>query len=474
MKAYRTGTKIKLGLIAAAVVIAVASLLYTNRLADRVARQEQEAVRLWVRAIEYQAGTAAENPYAVEFGRLDSLLQADAAGVAADAGLARLREAVRWARAQPTSEELDFVFNEIIEPGRFSVPAVITDSAMTFVAASRNVAVGGAEQLLTPEDEARLLALAREMDEDNEPIPLVLAGQVQLVHYGASELERLIRWFPPIQLLFVALFILVGYLGFSYIRRSEQSNLWVGMAKEAAHQLGTPLSSMMGWIELLRLQREGDDEAEMVASELERDVARLRRVADRFEKIGSVPELRPTPLLPVLDGVADYIRRRIPREGPCVSLDVYCPRDLAADLNPDLFEWVVENLLKNALDAMDGDGQLVVEASERGGEARIEVRDTGKGMDRATARHIFRPGFSTKKRGWGLGLSLARRIVEEYHGGSLALVESTPGVGTTFLITLQAVDAPSPPLASAPRRSEAVVPVSAAAGTRQGRRGRRR
>ncbi|HYG66490.1 MAG TPA: HAMP domain-containing sensor histidine kinase, partial [Anaeromyxobacteraceae bacterium] len=313
------------------------------------------------------------------------------------------------------------------------VPAVITDSAMTFVAASRNVST---------EDEAALLALAREMDGDNEPIPLVLEGQTQFVHYGASELERLIRWFPPIQLLFVGLFVLVGYLGFSYIRRSEQSNLWVGMAKEAAHQLGTPLSSMMGWIELLRLHHEGDAQAAAVADELEQDVARLRRVADRFEKIGSVPELRPTALLPVLEGVAGYIRRRLPQEGRGVTLDVYCPPGLAAGLNTELFEWVIENLLKNALDAMERDGQIVVEASRRGSEARIEVRDTGKGMDRATARHIFRPGFSTKKRGWGLGLSLARRIVEEYHGGSLTLASSSPGVGTTFLITLPAVPLP--------------------------------
>jgi signal transduction histidine kinase len=458
MSAYRTGTKIKLGLIAAAVVIAVASLLYTNRLADRVARQEQEAVRLWARAIEYQAGTAAMNPYGEELARLDSLLDvAEAQGLVTDALAARYQEAVRWARAQPTSEELDFVFNEIVEPSRFSVPAVITDSAMTFVVASRNVAPEG-------EDQARLLALARAMDAENEPIPLVLEGQVQYVHYGASELERLIRWFPPIQLGFVALFVLVGYLGFSYIRRSEQSNLWVGMAKEAAHQLGTPLSSMMGWIELLRLHYEGDAQAEGVAGELERDVARLRRVADRFEKIGSVPALHPTRLAPVLDGVADYMRRRIPREGPRVTLDLYCPRDLAADLNPELFEWVIENLLKNALDAMDGDGQIVVEATRgRGDEVRIEVRDTGKGMDRATARHIFRPGFSTKKRGWGLGLSLARRIVEEYHGGSLVLAESTPGVGSTFAITLRAVPAPpagEPRLAAAGRRAEAAPPAA--------------
>jgi signal transduction histidine kinase len=435
MSAYRTGTKIKLGLIAAAVVIAVASLLYTNRLADRVARQEQEAVRLWARAVEYQAGTAATNPYAGELSGLDSLLNAaEARSLVSDALAARYQEAVRWARAQPTSEELDFVFNEIVEPGRFSVPAVITDSAMTFVVASRNVEAEEAEHLL---------ALARAFDEENAPIRLALAGQVQFVHYGESELERLIRWFPPIQLAFVGLFILVGYLGFSYIRRSEQSNLWVGMAKEAAHQLGTPLSSMMGWIELLRLHHEGDAQAETVADELEQDVARLRRVADRFEKIGSIPELHPTRLAPVLDGVADYIRRRIPREGPRVTLDLFCPRDLAADLNAELFEWVIENLLKNALDALEGDGQIVVEAERRGGEVRIEVRDTGKGMDRATARHIFRPGFSTKKRGWGLGLSLARRIVEQYHGGSLTLASSTPGLGSTFLITLRAVAPPA-------------------------------
>src|SRR5690606_32263170 len=227
---------------------------------------------------------------------------------------------------------------------------------------------------------------------------------------------------------------------------------------------------------LLRLHHEGDAQAETVADELEQDVARLRRVADRFEKIGSVPELRPTRLLPVLEGVADYIRRRIPREGPRVTLDLYCPRDLAADLNPELFEWVVENLLKNALDALEGDGQIVVEAARRGGEARIEVRDTGKGMDRATARHIFRPGFSTKKRGWELGLSLARRIVEEYHGGSLALAESTPGVGSTFLFTLRAVEPPAGPAAPAPpspeRQPGAARPPSAPARAPDG--GRRR
>ncbi|HEX8298334.1 MAG TPA: HAMP domain-containing sensor histidine kinase, partial [Rubricoccaceae bacterium] len=265
-------------------------------------------------------------------------------------------------------------------------------------------------------------------------------GQVQRVFYGESPLARLIRLFPFVQLAVVGLFVLVGYLGFSYVRRSEQSSLWVGMAREAAHQLGTPLSSIIGWVELLRL---GDDAppAEMVADELERDVDRLKRVADRFEKIGSTSALVPTPLGPVLEAVADYMRPRVSAAGG-VTLSVDSEAGLAAMLNADLFEWVVENLTKNALDAMEGvepprGGHRVdTTAALEGGRVVVRVRDTGKGMDRATARHVFRPGFSTKRRGWGLGLSLARRIVESTHGGTLTVEATRPGGGTTFRIEL--------------------------------------
>ena len=451
MQAYRTSVKIKLGLIAAAIVIAAASLLYTNILANRVTEQEQEAVRLWVRAIEYQAQTNVLNPYLSEFEQMRGLLNdGEGRGQLPDSLATRYAEALSWARSMPPTDELDFVFNEIIEPERFSIPAIITDSLTGGVVVWRNVEEDSTAAF--EETEARLLKLAADFDEINEPIRFTYyGGEVQFVHYGESELARLIRWFPPIQLGFVGLFIFVGYLGFSYVRRSEQSNLWVGMAKEAAHQLGTPLSSMIGWIELLRLNHEGDAEAETVAAELERDVERLRRVADRFEKIGSVPELRPTRLAPVLEGVADYMRRRVPREGPRVSLDLYVSSNLAADLNPDLFEWVIENLLKNALDAIERDGQIIVEATRKGADVHIEVRDTGKGIERSAQRHIFRPGFSTKKRGWGLGLSLAKRIVEQYHGGSLTLAESRPGSGSTFLITLRAAEVVDEPERSARR-----------------------
>lgn len=449
MQAYRTSTKIKLGLFAAAVVIGVASLLFTQRLAARLEAQDASAVELWARAIEFQYEVSAseQGPDSATWDALDSLASASALP---EAERARLGAALAGLRDGPPSDGLDFVFTEIVEPARFSVPAIITDTALTTVFGARNLDEGAPE--------AELLALAREMDAVYAPIEVEAYGQ--LVHYGESPLARLIRLFPVVQLAVVALFILVGYLGFSYVRRSEQSSLWVGMAKEAAHQLGTPLSSMIGWVELLRLDEAAVD-VEMVADELERDVDRLRRVADRFEKIGSRPALIPTPVGPVLDDVVGYIRRRVPASAPA-ELSVAAEDGLVVPLNAELFEWVIENLLKNALDAMEGvpgPHRIDIRAFRDGTAAVVEVEDTGKGMDRATARHVFRPGFSTKRRGWGLGLSLARRIVQSYHGGTLVVLATQPGKGTTFRITLDAVpeaDAPSstptdPPARTRPR-----------------------
>lgn len=438
MNAYHTSSKLKLGLILSAVLIAVASLWYTNDLANRLMRQEREAIQLWARAIEYQAQVEVENPYQEQFARMELLLGEIARLPAAPASVDSLRRALRWARAMPPSDEINFVFNEIVQPERFNVPAIITDTLMTRVGPSRNVSVDSTRS--REEIEAHLLREAVRMDAIHPPIRLELGDglDVQLIHYGESETVRSLRWFPFWQFLFVGLFILVGYLGFSYVRRSEQSNLWVGMAKEAAHQLGTPISSMMGWIELLRSGETGLNET--VADELEKDVGRLHRVADRFEKIGSVPVLEAQPLAPVIESIADYMRRRMPSAGHGIRLAVNVSPDLVVRLNRELFEWVIENLLKNALDALEGEAGTITVTGyftpNRTGSVTIDVSDTGKGIERSAARHIFRPGFSTKRRGWGLGLSLARRIVEEYHGGTLTLADTRPGQGTTFRITL--------------------------------------
>ncbi len=457
MKAYRTSVKIKLGLIVAAVGIAVASLWYTNALANRLMRQEQQAIRLWARAIEYQTQVDSENPYQEAFGQLERLLAEPGTELSrrrADS----LRAALRWARSMPPSDEINFVFNEIVQPERFYVPAIITDTTLAYVITSRNVAVDSA--LTQREIDAALLAEAVVFDAIHPPIRLDLGDglDVQLIHYGESATVRTLRWFPFVQFLFVGLFILVGYLGFSYVRRSEQSSLWVGMAKEAAHQLGTPISSIMGWIELLRV---GDAvENEEVADELEKDVSRLHRVADRFQKIGSVPALDAQPLAAIVDGVADYVRRRLPSAGRRVRLEVDVPPDLWVSANRELFEWVIENLLKNALDAMEGaPGTITVTGTRTAGRAiALDVRDTGRGIERSAARHVFRPGFSTKQRGWGLGLSLAKRIVEDYHGGTLTLAETRPGEGTTFRIVLAEAAPTADPESPAPLPAETYQP----------------
>ncbi len=211
------------------------------------------------------------------------------------------------------------------------------------------------------------------------------------------------------------------------------------MAKEAAHQLGTPISSLMGWAELMKLGVLGEDGQAEAVTEIEKDIARLNRVTSRFSSIGSVPRLDVQPIAPIVASVAEYLRRRIPRSKR-VALTVDVPPDLRAPLNADLFEWVIENLVKNALDAIDApEGTIAVTGRAEAGRVVLEVRDTGKGIARRNQQNVFRPGFSTKTRGWGLGLSLARRIVEHYHGGRLRLASSrvAPGpTGTTFRIEL--------------------------------------
>ncbi|MEM1270228.1 MAG: HAMP domain-containing sensor histidine kinase [Bacteroidota bacterium] len=451
MNTYRLAVNLKLGLIVTAVVIAVASLWYTNQLVERLREREQDAVQLWADAIRYLTVTQQDriNPHLDAFVRMERMLTSPRTREAlVDAGVRRteidsLYRALGWARTMPPAGEIDFVSDQIIIPNRFDVPAVLVDSASSYIRSFRNVEI---DTLVTGADSAQVLAQAQSMRGAGGVIPirseLEFAGAqyriAQDVYYGESALVRQLRMFPYVQLFFVSLFIIVGYLGFSYVRRNEQSNLWVGMAKEAAHQLGTPLTSMMGWSALLK--EEESPMSQRVGDELEKDIARLQRVANRFSKIGSTPELEHADVGLAVAGVADYIRRRIPNLAGDVTLDVEADEGVIAPLNEELFEWVVENLLKNALDAVSSEhGRLQVRVQDDAGRVHIDVEDNGKGIDKSTARYIFRPGYSTKKRGWGLGLSLAKRIVEDYHGGSLTLLSSKPGEGSVFRITLDKV-----------------------------------
>lgn len=251
-------------------------------------------------------------------------------------------------------------------------------------------------------------------------------------YYGNSRLLREVKYYPIVQLFIVGLFILITLLALRSNYRSTQNQVWAGMAKETAHQLGTPVSSLEGWLEILR-ETTG---SEKMVYELEKDVNRLRLVSDRFGKIGSTPQLEELNIIKQVEDVVEYVRKRAP--GKVVfSIDTHGHTNIPVRISGPLFDWVIENLLKNALDAMEATGTIHVEIINQENDVVIEVTDTGKGISANNISKVFKPGFTTKKRGWGLGLSLSKRIVEQYHKGSLSVKNSEVGKGTTFRIVLK-------------------------------------
>ena len=253
------------------------------------------------------------------------------------------------------------------------------------------------------------------------------------VCYAASLMLQRLATYPYVQLGIVLIFVLVAIMALRTSKRAEQNKVWVGLSKETAHQLGTPISSLMAWTEVLKETHPDDD----LIPEMEKDISRLRLIADRFSKIGSLPEPVPTSLRQVLAHVVDYMDKRTPKR---IAITTHLPEaeDVTINLNASLFEWVVENLCKNAVDAIgENDGRITLTVRNTPQKVLIEVADTGKGIRKKDIANVFRPGFTTKKRGWGLGLSLAKRIVEEYHRGKISVKSSEVGVGTTFLIELR-------------------------------------
>lgn len=264
--------------------------------------------------------------------------------------------------------------------------------------------------------------------------PLVLEDG-QSIYYEDSALVNRLRYLPILQILLITVVILLGYLGFQTSRRAEENRIWVGLAKETAHQLGTPLSAILAWIEYLRTHAADNPQAQYVADEITRDTEKLTLIADRFSKIGATPELQKVNVRQCLESSRHYMASRIPKR---VSL-LFPAADgppLYAMLNSHLFEWVIENLLRNALDAMDGKGEIKTNIFADQRWIYIELSDTGRGISSRFHKEIFRPGYTTKSRGWGLGLSLAKRIVESYHKGRIYVKQSAPGQGTTFAIRL--------------------------------------
>ena len=268
-----------------------------------------------------------------------------------------------------------------------------------------------------------------------QPVVVEIAGTPVVYnkyYYGESKLLNEVRYYPLVQLFIVGLFIIITFLSLRSSYRSVQNQVWAGMAKETAHQLGTPVSSLEGWVEMLKEQ----PASEKIAHELEKDVDRLRLVSDRFGKIGSSPVLEEIDLVKQINSMIEYMRKR--STGKVVfSIDTHGEQVIPAKVSAPLFDWVIENLLKNALDAMEGKGSIKVDIRNERKEINIDVTDTGKGIARQNIPKVFKPGFTTKKRGWGLGLSLSRRIIDQYHKGEIFVKQSEPGKGTTFRIVLK-------------------------------------
>ncbi|WP_373514340.1 PAS domain-containing sensor histidine kinase, partial [Persicitalea sp.] len=289
----------------------------------------------------------------------------------------------------------------------------------------------------SPETQERIIAENLEiMKEEHAPIPVEIGeGREGYVYYSNSFLLTQLRYYPYIQLSGIFIIGFLAYLAFSSARKAEQNQVWVGLAKETAHQLGTPLSSLMAWTEYFRADPDIDPS---IAEEIEKDVQRLEMITTRFSNIGSVPTLKEEEVAQIVTSFISYLQRRVSSK-VAFFIDDELPEGQTVLLNKNLFEWVIENICKNAVDAMKGVGEIRITLMPllAQNEVYIDIQDNGKGMSKNNAAKIFRPGFSTKKRGWGLGLTLAKRIIEIYHSGRLFVKSSEPGKGTTFRIVMK-------------------------------------
>lgn len=343
-------------------------------------------------------------------------------------------------------QDLNFFFDEIIQQADY--PIIYTD-VNKVPQYWRNVDIPQTTiSPLAPDTLEYLKKLVQQYEEVNPPIPISYQNSVLGYYvYGESPLIQQLRlvesgivsqlrWLLIIEIVVVAMFVLIGYAGFHSIKKSEERYIWVGMAKETAHQLGTPLSSLIGWMEYLKSE---PGRTNQVIPELAKDLNRLQIITNRFSQIGSIPDLNPENLSDIVCDTVQYFKNRLPKKDGRIQIETHLNKDAPLVMvNRDLFSWVLENLIKNALDAVgDKSGKIILRQSclnDR--QVCIEVQDNGKGVSSQDRKNIFKPGFSTKQRGWGLGLSLAKRIIEEYHGGRLTLKETRVNGGSTFRIVL--------------------------------------
>jgi len=381
----------KILLLLTAILIGVASLLYTNWLTKKVAQEERKKVELWAEAIKRYVEPVENSNNAEAISDLNTLY------------LTLIMEIL----GQNTT-----------------IPVIIMEADSVNSYFNIHFSEGRKNHVLHKELE--------KMKKYSEPIPIKLSEEnFQYLYFRESDILRNLKIYPFIQLIVIVIFIVVAYFAFAATQKAEQNQVWVGMSKETAHQLGTPISSLMAWIELLKLQNVDEN----LISEFEKDTKRLEKITERFSKIGSKPELLHTNLVEVLFSTITYLKSRSSNK---VKFETsFAETDFAdTPLNAALFSWVIENLCKNAIDAMENNGTITLELKDKEGQVYLDITDTGSGVAKSQFKTIFQPGFSTKKRGWGLGLSLAKRIIENYHNGKIFIKWSEIGKGTTFRIVL--------------------------------------
>ncbi len=394
-----TSLKLKLTLLVLAALIVAGTFYYTNDIVQSLQNRERQVVELFANGLEYIANNDASN------------------------------------------QDYTFIFENIVKPIDF--PMILTDAND-----NPNVdGIGGGyknldiDTTLSKEEIKSILKKEIiEMSVINPPIIVTYADSIiqSKIYYGDSKLIAMLRYYPFLQVISALVFILIAYVSFSYVKKTEQSNIWVGLSKETAHQLGTPISSLLGWNEILKMSYAEPDKVLDVTYEMDSDLERLNKIAQRFSKIGSKPELKENNIYEILERVVNYFHRRLPHTGKNVSINLHGENEIMGKVNPDLFEWVIENLIKNALDAIESsEGKIDLRIVKINKLVEIEVEDNGKGIDQNRKKEIFKPGYSTKRRGWGLGLSLSKRIVEDYHRGKIFVKTTALNEGTTFKIILE-------------------------------------
>jgi len=386
---YNQKNQARLGVVVALGLIAIGTFYYTNNLISRLKAHEEEEIRLYAKSLQY-------------------------------------------AYTSDLDADVSFFFNEIVQVNK-EIPVIYVDASGR-PSQWKNIPFADEDTVSFDRKQAAAERFLNKIKSEHAPIELDNGfGDKQYVYYSNSFLLKQLQYYPLVQLAGFFIFGYLSFLAFSAARRAEQNRVWVGLAKETAHQLGTPLSSLTAWVEFFKTDPNFDPE---IVVELEKDIRRLDTITTRFSNIGSVPTLKPEPVADAVTQFIGYLQKRISTK-VAIFVDNQLPAQQQVSMNRYLFEWVIENICKNAVDAMNGAGEIRIRMQEvKGKQIAIDISDTGKGISKANLSRVFSAGFSTKKRGWGLGLTLAKRIVENYHRGKLFVKQSEVGKGTTFRILM--------------------------------------